>query len=204
YLSSYGTFLGLSAAFPLLSHALFPLHNALAYAFIGPMLCALLRPLGGWLGDHIGGGITTMISNVLMAIGTIGVLLAMPGAAGGGSFWLFLAMVQVIFIAAGIGNGSSYQLAPKVFMHEALQQAEARGESAQDAYVRGGRNGALAMNISSVGAAFGGFFIPKSFGSALSWFNSFVPAFALFFVFYVLSTLVAWLCYTRPGAEMRC
>ncbi|TDR78477.1 nitrite extrusion protein [Paludibacterium purpuratum] len=204
YLSSYGTFLGLSAAFPLLSHALFPLHNAMGYAFIGPMLCALVRPFGGWLGDHLGGGITTMISNVLMAVGTAGVLASMPGEAGGGSFWLFLGMVQLIFAAAGIGNGSSYQLAPKVFMHEALQQAAERGETEAEAYARGGRNGALAMNISSVGAAFGGFFIPKSFGNSLTWFNSFVPAFALFFLFYVLSTLIAWLCYTRRSAAMRC
>jgi NNP family nitrate/nitrite transporter-like MFS transporter len=204
YLSSYGTFLGLSAAFPLLSRALFPLHNAMAYAFIGPMLCALLRPLGGWLGDHVGGGITTVASNVLMAIGTVGVLFCLPGAGGAGSFWGFLAMVQLIFVAAGIGNGSSYLLAPKVFMHAAMLQAASRGETESEAYVRGGRDGALAMNISSVGAAFGGFFIPKSFGSSLAWFNSFAPAFALFFLFYVLSCAIAWLCYTRRGAPLRC
>ncbi|BEV72239.1 MULTISPECIES: MFS transporter [unclassified Paludibacterium] len=204
YLSSYGTFLGLSAAFPLLSHAMFPLHNALAYAFIGPMICALVRPFGGWLGDHLGGGITTLFSNVLMAAGTVGVLLSLPGDNGGGSFWLFLCMVQVIFFAAGIGNGSSYQLAPKVFMHEAMLQAAERGEDEAQAYTRGGRNGALAMNICSVGAAFGGFFIPKSFGSSLSWFNSFVPAFGLFFLFYLLASLIAWWCYTRRGAVMRC
>jgi NNP family nitrate/nitrite transporter-like MFS transporter len=35
YLSSYGTFIGFSAAFPLLAHALFPLVNATPYLFWG-------------------------------------------------------------------------------------------------------------------------------------------------------------------------
>jgi len=103
-----------------------------------------------------------------------------------------------------VGNGSSYQMGAKVFMMEALQQADVSGESAADAYVRGGRNGALAMNLSSIGAAFGGFFIPKSFGSSLTWFNSFAPAFMLFIAFYALSTVLAWVHYSRPGAPMRC
>ena len=183
---------------------MFPLHNAMAYAFIGPMLCALIRPLGGWLGDRIGGGITTVGSNVLMALGTLGVLASLPTESSSGSFWLFLLMFQLIFLAAGLGNGSSYQLAPKVFLQAAMLEAARTGESEADAYVRGGRNGALAMNISSIGAAFGGFFIPKSFGSSLAWFDSFVPAFLLFFLFYVLSTLLAWAFYTRRGAVMRC
>jgi MFS transporter, NNP family, nitrate/nitrite transporter len=204
YLSSYGTFLGFAAAFPLLARAMFPLHNAMAYAFIGPMLCALIRPLGGWLGDRIGGGITAVGSNVLMALGTLGVLASLPGDTGGGSFWLFLAMFQLIFLAAGLGNGASYQLAPKVFLLLAMREAGPRGESEAEAYVRGGRDGALAMNVSSIGAAFGGFFIPKSFGSSLEWFHSFVPAFVLFFLFYLLSTLLAWIFYARRSAAMHC
>ena len=204
YLSSYGTFLGFSAAFPLLARVMFPLNNAAVYAFIGPMICALSRPLGGWLGDRIGGGITTAGSNVVMALGTLGLLLSLPTASSSGSFWLFLLLFQLIFLAAGVGNGSSYQMGAKVFMMEALQQADVSGESAADAYVRGGRNGALAMNLSSIGAAFGGFFIPKSFGSSLTWFNSFAPAFMLFIAFYALSTVLAWVHYSRPGAPMRC
>lgn len=204
YLSSYGTFLGFAAAFPLLARAMFPLNNAMAYAFIGPMLCALSRPLGGWLGDRVGGGITTVACNVAMAAGTLGILASLPGAHRDGSFWLFLAMFQLIFLAAGIGNGSSYQLAPKVFMLAALRDGPARGETEAETYARGGRNGALAMNVSSIGAAFGGFFIPKSFGSSLAWFDSFVPAFVLFFLFYLLSTALAWRCYGRRGAALHC
>jgi NNP family nitrate/nitrite transporter-like MFS transporter len=204
YLSSYGTFLGFAAAFPLLAHVMFPLNHAMVFAFIGPMLSALARPVGGWLGDRIGGGITTVVSNVVMALGTLGVLLSLPTETTSGSFWCFLAMFQVIFLAAGVGNGSSYQLAPKVSMLEATREAEQNGEPMAEAYARGGRNGALVMNFSSICAAFGGFFIPKSFGSSLAWFNSFAPAFMLFIGFYTLSTVLGWVHYSRRGAPMRC
>lgn len=204
YMGSYGTFLGFSAAFPLLARAMFPQMDASPYLFVGPMVCALSRPLGGWMGDRIGGGIATVASNLLMALGTVGVYLSLPSTASGGSFWLFLAMFQLIFFAAGVGNGSSYQLAPKVFLIQAGRDAQRGGESLTQAYARGGRRGASAMNVSSVMAAFGGFVIPKAFGSALSWFGSFLPAFAMFFLFYLLCCVVAWWQYSRTGAAMRC
>ncbi|MEN3810816.1 hypothetical protein ABD440_10300 [Chromobacterium piscinae] len=113
-------------------------------------------------------------------------------------------MFQLIFFAAGVGNGSSYQLAPKVFLIQAGRDAQRGGESLAQTYARGGRRGASAMNVSSVMAAFGGFVIPKAFGSALSWFGSFLPAFAMFFLFYLLCCVVAWCQYSRSGAAMRC
>ncbi|CUA85289.1 Nitrate/nitrite transporter NarK [Gulbenkiania indica] len=204
YMGSYGTFLGFAAAFPLLAHAMFPLQDVSPYAFIGPMLAALSRPLGGWLGDRVGGGVTTLGCNLVMALATVGVYLSLPSADEGGAFWLFLLMFEVIFLAAGIGNGSSYQLAPKVFLIEAGREAQDQGEGLAEAYRRGGRRGAAAMNVSSVMAAFGGFVIPKTFGTALEMTGSFVPAFGLFFAFYLLSVGVAWWFYARRRAEMRC
>nr|WP_199067694.1 MFS transporter [Chromobacterium sp. ASV5] len=204
YMGSYGTFLGFAAAFPLLARNMFPLVDASPYIFIGPMVCALSRPFGGWMGDRIGGGIATVFSNTLMAVGTIGVYLSMPSESCGGSFLWFLLMFQLIFFAAGIGNGSSYQLAPKVFLIQAGREAQARGETVQQAYLRGGRRGASAMNVSSVLAAFGGFVIPKAFGSSLDWFGSFVPAFGMFLLFYLLLMAVAGWHYCRRGAPMHC
>jgi NNP family nitrate/nitrite transporter-like MFS transporter len=168
------------------------------------MICALARPIGGWCGDRIGGGITTLVCNLLMAIGTLGILTSLPGDHDGGSFSLFLIAFQLIFFAAGVGNGSSYQLSPKVFLIEAGRQAKLSGESVADAYTRGGRRGVAAMSISSVSATLGGFFIPKAFGNALDWFSSFVPAFMLFLAFYLVSMAVAWWQYARPTASMRC
>ncbi|MDN0082669.1 MFS transporter [Crenobacter sp. SG2305] len=204
YMGSYGTFLGFAAAFPLLVGKMFPLDNAAAYAFIGPMVAALSRPFGGWMGDRVGGGIASCGAYALMALGTLGVFVSLPGENDGGQFWLFLAMCFLIFLAAGVGNGASYQLAPKVFLIEAGREAAARGETVADAYARGGKRGAAAMSVSSVMAAFGGFVIPKTFGSSLDLTGSFVPAFGVFLVFYLIAMVVAWWLYARPDAPMRC
>ena len=47
YTGTFGSFIGFSAAFPLLSKILFPGVNALAYAFLGPLVGALARALAG-------------------------------------------------------------------------------------------------------------------------------------------------------------
>jgi len=204
YMGSYGTFLGFAAAFPLLAGKMFPLDAVTAYAFVGPMAAALTRPFGGWMGDRVGGGIAACGAYALMAMGTLGVFLSLPGDNDGGQFWLFLAMFLLIFLAAGVGNGASYQLAPKVFLIAAGREAAERDETVAQANARGGKRGVAAMSISSVMAAFGGFVIPKTFGSALELTGSFVPAFGVFFVFYLISMGVAWWQYARPGAPMRC
>jgi NNP family nitrate/nitrite transporter-like MFS transporter len=46
-LYNFGSFIGFSAAFPLLSTILFPSVNALAYAFLGPLVGALARAAPG-------------------------------------------------------------------------------------------------------------------------------------------------------------
>lgn len=204
YLGSYGTFIGFSAAFPLLARAMFPLHDATPYLFVGPMIAALSRPLGGWASDRVGGGVTTLLCCLVMMAGTLGVMASLPGDEHAGSFWLFLSMFQLIFFAAGVGNGSSYPLSPKVFLAEALRRADADGSSRDQAYADGGRMGVAAMGVSSVLATFGGFFIPNIFGVAQRMTGSFLPAFAVFLCFYLLCAAIAWLHYARPGAPARC
>ncbi|MCL6261810.1 MFS transporter [Craterilacuibacter sp. RT1T] len=204
YMGTYGTFLGMAAAFPLLSRTLFPLHDATPYLFIGPMLAALSRPFGGWCGDRIGGGISVIACYAVLIIGTLGVIASLPDAESPGSFWLFLAMCQLLFLAAGIGNGAAYQLAPKVFMLQAGREAHARGETVAQTYQRGTRRGTAAMGVSSVMAAFGGFVIPETFGYSLETAGSFMPAFVLFLLFYLLCATIAWRCYTRASATLKC
>ncbi|KNH38841.1 hypothetical protein ACS73_29780, partial [Pseudomonas lini] len=46
YLATFGSFIGFSAAFPLLIKTSFPDVIALKFAFLGPLVGALVRPLG--------------------------------------------------------------------------------------------------------------------------------------------------------------
>jgi NNP family nitrate/nitrite transporter-like MFS transporter len=48
YTGTFGSFIGYSAAFPLLSKLVFPDVNALQYAFLGPLVGALSRSLTSW------------------------------------------------------------------------------------------------------------------------------------------------------------
>lgn len=56
HLGSFGSFIGLSAGLPMLVHSQFGAADALPYVAAGPLLGAVLRPLGGWLADRAGGG----------------------------------------------------------------------------------------------------------------------------------------------------
>src|SRR5690606_176553 len=55
YLATFGSFIGFAAAFPLLIKTAFPEVNALSFAFLGPLVGALIRPVGGWISDKLGG-----------------------------------------------------------------------------------------------------------------------------------------------------
>ena len=74
YTGTFGSFIGYSAGFPLLAKTQFPEVNALAYAFLGPLVGALSRSLTGWVSDKYGGGRVTLWVFVGMALGVLGVL----------------------------------------------------------------------------------------------------------------------------------
>src|SRR6202171_429963 len=54
YIGTFGSFIGYSAAFPLLMKTQFP-EITVAVAFLGPLVGSLSRPFGGLLADKIGG-----------------------------------------------------------------------------------------------------------------------------------------------------
>src|SRR2546430_4412983 len=56
YIGTFGSFIGYSAAFPLLIKTQFPAVTV-AVAFLGPLVGSLSRPLGGLLADKVGGAI---------------------------------------------------------------------------------------------------------------------------------------------------
>jgi MFS transporter, NNP family, nitrate/nitrite transporter len=60
YIGAFGSFIGYSAAMPLLIKGEFPGYDPLAYAFLGPLVGSLARPFGGWLSDRVGGARVTV------------------------------------------------------------------------------------------------------------------------------------------------
>lgn len=82
YIGTFGSFIGYSAAMPLLIKINFfrsPIPtesigiNFAWYAFLGALVGSVMRPYGGWLADRIGGAKVTLGCFVAMIIGTLGV-----------------------------------------------------------------------------------------------------------------------------------
>ncbi len=67
-----------------------------------------------------------------------------------------------------------------------------------------GIESAAVIGFSSAIGAYGGFFIPKSYGSSIAWTGG--PEMALygFVVFYATCLAVTWWWYFRRGAETPC
>src|ERR1700749_3321 len=66
YIGTFGSFIGYSAAFPLLLKKPFP-QITLAIAFLGPLVGSVARPFGGWLADRLGGAQITFWNFIVMA-----------------------------------------------------------------------------------------------------------------------------------------
>lgn len=54
YLATFGSFIGFSAGFAMLSKTQFPDVQILQFAFFGPFIGALARSLGGMISDRLG------------------------------------------------------------------------------------------------------------------------------------------------------
>ncbi len=84
YVGTFGSFIGYSAAMPLLIKLNFwrqPVPavpgigiNFVYYAFLGALVGSMARPLGGWLADRFGGARVTLAAFGGMIAGTLGVL----------------------------------------------------------------------------------------------------------------------------------
>jgi NNP family nitrate/nitrite transporter-like MFS transporter len=203
YLGTFGSFIGYSAGFPLLSTSQFPQVNALAYAWLGPLIGALIRPLGGWLSDKLGGARVTFWNFIAMAAGVAGVLAFLPQAGQGGNFYGFLVMFMVLFMTAGIGNGSTFRMIPAIFHEERQRQAAGKGRAAAEQAVRDANTEAAAvLGFSSAIGAYGGFFIPMSYGASISMTGAAETALYVFLVFYLTCIGMTWWFYSRRSAEI--
>lgn len=205
YVGTFGSFIGFSAGFAMLTMTLFPDVNPLTYAFLGPLVGSLTRPLGGWVSDKVGGARVTMWTFIGMACAVVGVMAFLPGADGPGHFTGFLLVFIVLFALSGVGNGSTFRMIPVIFLHERTAAARGRGEAAmKQAVVDASRESAAVLGFSGAIGAYGGFFIPRSFGSSLAMTGEVYAALYFFIAFYVSCVLVTWWFYARRNAPVPC
>ncbi len=138
YIVTFGSFIGFSMALPLSITVIFGISHvpdasgvlqhtlknpnapsALTYAWIGPFVGALVRPIGGWLSDKTGGSIVTQCISAVMVVasGAVGYVmwLAYQSAMPEQYFLVFMLLFVLLFTASGIGNGSTFRSIAVIF-----------------------------------------------------------------------------------------
>ena len=196
YTMTFGSFIGYSAAFPLLIKIVFGelpdgsvnpnAINPFAYAWLGPLVGSLIRPIGGWFSDKWGGANVTHWDTIVMIGSALGVAYYVKLASTSQTpeiyFIPFLILFLLLFITTGIGNGSTFRMIPIIF--EPNQAGPVLGWT-------------------SAVAAYGAFIIPKVFGGQI---KAGHPEYALygFAVYYLSCLIVNWWFYARKNAEIPC
>jgi NNP family nitrate/nitrite transporter-like MFS transporter len=201
YTMTFGSFIGFAASFPLAIKVIFGYQHlmvdgvlthdtvnsngpsALMYAWMGPFIGALIRPLGGWVSDKIGGALVTQICSVVMIACALGVAYYMKAAYSSAMpeefFVPFFILFLLLFAATGIGNGSTFRTIAMVFPKEQAGPV---------------------LGWTSAIAAYGAFYIPKVLGEQI---KAATPEVALigFASFYALCVLINWWFYLRKDGE---
>jgi MFS transporter, NNP family, nitrate/nitrite transporter len=196
YVMTFGSFIGYSAAFPKLIQDVFGrladgsinpnAPKPLAYAWLGPLVGSLIRPLGGWLSDKAGGARVTHWTTVVMIGAAMGVAWVVKSATGAPDpqswFPAFLALFLLLFVTTGVGNGSTFRMVPIIFKPDQAGPV---------------------LGWTAAVAAYGAFVVPKVFGAQI---EAGTPHVALygFAVFYASCLVVNWWFYARRGAETPC
>jgi NNP family nitrate/nitrite transporter-like MFS transporter len=202
YTMTFGSFIGFAAAFPLAIKVIFGYSHvmgadgvmthdtvnpggpsALMYAWMGAFIGALIRPVGGWISDKVGGALVTQIVTGIMVVSALGVAYYMKAAYASATpeeyFVPFFLLFLLLFAATGIGNGSTFRTISQVFNKEQAGPV---------------------LGWTSAVAAYGAFYIPKVFGEQI---KATTPEIALygFAAFYALCLVINWWFYLRKNAE---
>ncbi|MCV2874421.1 MFS transporter [Defluviimonas sp. WL0050] len=200
YTGTFGSFIGYSAGFPLLTKLMFPEVNALQYVFLGPLVGALSRAATGWVSDKFGGGRVTFWTFAGMIIAVFGVITFLPSDGVSGSFMGFFACFMALFMLTGIGNASTFQMIPAIMGREIprlmpnLDAASSRKQAE--------RESAAIIAFTSAIAAYGAFFIPKAYGTSIAMTGAPFMALWGFLIFYAICLVLTWFYYTRPGGVL--
>jgi len=209
YLGTFGSFIGFSAGFPLLIKGLFPDVDPTKIAFLGPLVGAIARPIGGVIADKLGGARVTFWTFVMMVLAVVAVIHFMPvkvdGALTGGNFQGFFAAFLCLFALTGIGNASTFRMIPVIFLTQHERMAKGNKAVSRDQVLQNANKEAAAvLGFSGAIGAYGGFFIPKSYGTSIALMGSPVGALYAFILFYATCLIVTWWFYSRKNAEMPC
>lgn len=207
YLGTFGSFIGYSAGFPLLIKSQFPTVNPLQYAFLGPLVGSLIRPVGGWLADKLGGAVVTLWNFLAMALALAGVIYFLAHKSAPGAFTGFFVMFMILFFCAGIGNGSTFRMIPIIFRNRKLRTLKdvAPGSAPHAAAIAtSNKESSTIISWVSAMAAYGAFFVPKSYGTAISLTGTPLPALFTFLAFYASCLFITWWFYARKDAPDPC
>ncbi|MYD78754.1 MAG: MFS transporter [Gammaproteobacteria bacterium] len=194
YTGTFGSFIGFSAGFPLLAKTQFPAVDSLKFVFLGPLIGALSRAATGWLSDRYGGGRITFWTFSFMIVAVAGVIYFITIKDQPGAFWGFFAMFMLLFFATGVGNASTFQMIPVIMRLEvgrlmpSLSTVESQRQSEKES--------AAIIGFTSAIAAYGAFFIPKSYGTSIAMTGEPLVALWGFLIFYVTCALLTWRVYT--------
>ena len=203
YTMTFGSFIGYSAAFALTIKVVFGFQHilvdgvmthdtpnpngpsALTYAWMGPFIGALIRPLGGILSDRIGGAKVTQIISIVMVACALALAWILQHAYVSETpetlFLPFMVLFLILFAATGIGNGSTFRTIAVAFNKEQAGPV---------------------LGWTSAVAAYGAFIIPKVFGEQM---GAGTPEYALygFAIFYAVCIVINWWFYLRKNAYIK-
>jgi NNP family nitrate/nitrite transporter-like MFS transporter len=198
YVGTFGSFIGYSAAFPLLIKTQFPAYSV-GLAFLGPLVGSVIRPVGGIIADKIGGAVVTFWVFVAMCASVVGVIYFVEQKEFAG----FLTMFLILFTLTGLGNGSTYRSIPLIFRAERLSQAEGQGETGRALALKaaGLEAGAALGFIGAVGSV-GGFLIPRGFGASIAATGGPYLALEVFLAFYLTCLVLNWWYYMRKSTVL--
>ena len=187
YIGTFGSFIGYSGAFPTLLKTQFP-QAPTTLAFLGALIGALSRPVGGMVADRLGGARVTIGAFAVLTAGAVGAIEGLSSH----RFSVFFGSFLVLFLGAGIGNGATYRMIPAVF----------RAGVSPEHLPRARKTAAGCIGIAGAVGAYGGFLIPRGFAEAKATYGSLVPALWVFVAAYVVMAATTYAVYARRGSSL--